>query len=448
MLTLFGRPHRYCDGVSRRSFLKIGGLAGASLLGAGGGSLSLPQILRAESQSGRRSHKSVIMVYLSGGIAHQDTFDLKPEAPTEVRGEFKPISTNVPGVQFCELLPKLAQSADKLAVIRSIVGLRDEHSSWQNLTGYSMGEAQREGRPNFGGVISKSQGHVDPLLPPAVDLFPTMQHKPYNSGGAGALGRQFDPVKAEGERIAEMRLRFYSKTDLADRKKLLDELNGFRRSAESEETPMDTAQQRAVEVLTSGKLVEALDVEREDKKLRERYGIGSPKHQGDGAPQWNDQLLMARRLVEAGVRCVTVAYGFWDTHGGNFRALKERLPTFDAGISALVEDLHQRGLDKDVTVIVWGEFGRTPKINKDAGRDHWPAVCNALLAGGGMNVGQVIGSTTADAGHAKDRPVHYLDVLATMYDRLGINHTDLIRDQADIPIPILPPGARVIRELV
>jgi uncharacterized protein (DUF1501 family) len=275
-----------------------------------------------------------------------------------------------------------------------------------------------------------------------------MQHKPYNSGGAGALGRQFDPVKAEGERIAEMRLRFFSKTDLANRKKLLDELNAFRRSAESEDTPMDTAQQRAVEVLTSGKLVEALDVEREDKKLRERYGIGSPKHQGDGAPQWNDQFLMARRLVEAGVRCVTVAYGFWDTHGGNFRALKQRLPRFDAGISALVEDLHDRSLDKDVTVLVWGEFGRTPKINKDAGRDHWPAVSNALFAGGGMKVGQAIGSTTADAGHAKDRPVHYLDVLATLYHQLGIDHTELIRDQSEIPIPTLPPAARVIRELV
>ncbi|RIK80404.1 MAG: DUF1501 domain-containing protein [Planctomycetota bacterium] len=446
-ITLFGPAERYCDGVSRRSFLKIGSIAGASLLGAGG-ALTLPQILRAEEQTGRRSHKSVIMVYLSGGIAHQDTFDLKPNAPAEVRGEFNPIDTNVPGVQFCELLPKLSRVADKLAVVRSIVGLRDEHSSWQNLTGYLMNQAQREGRPNIGGIVSKSLGQVDPLLPAAVDLFPTMQHRPYNSGGAGVLGRQFDPVKAEGERLAEMRLRFYSKTDLANRKKLLDELNRFRRTADSVETPMDTAQQRAVEVLTSGKLVEALDVEREDKSLRERYGIGSPKHQGDGAPQWNDQLLMARRLVEAGVRCVTVAYGFWDTHGGNFRTLKKQLPVFDAGIAALVEDLHARGLDKDVTVCVWGEFGRTPKINKDAGRDHWPAVSNALLAGGALRVGQVIGSTTNDAGQAKDRPVHFLDVLATLYHQLGIDHTALIRDQADIPIPILPPGARVIRELV
>jgi hypothetical protein len=446
-MTVYGPAHRYCDGVSRRSFLKIGSLVGSSLV-AGLGGLSLPQILRAEEQTGRRSHKSVIMVYLSGGIAHQDTFDLKPDAPAEVRGEFKPIDTKLPGVQFCELLPKLSQAADKLAVIRSVVGLRDEHTSWQNLTGYPMNEAQRDGRPNIGGIVSKSLGQVDPLLPAAVDLFPTMQHKPYNSGGAGVLGRPFDPVKAEGERLAEMRLQFFTKNDLANRKKLLDDLNRFRRTAESGESPMDTAQQRAVEVLTSGKLVEALDVEREDKKLRERYGIGSPKHQGDGAPQWNDQLLMARRLVEAGVRCVTVAYGFWDTHGGNFRALKERLPVFDAGIATLVQDLHDRGLDKDVSVVVWGEFGRTPKINKDAGRDHWPAVSNAILAGGGMKVGQAIGSTTTDAGHAKDRPVHYLDVLATLYRQLGIDHTALIRDQGDIPIPILPPGARLIRELV
>jgi hypothetical protein len=455
MLTLWNGTaraagERYCDGVSRRSFLRIGSLAGTALAASGfGPGLSLSQLLRAEERSGKRSQKSVIMVYLSGGIAHQDTFDLKPTAPAEVRGEFKPIATKLPGVQFCELLPKLSAAADKLAVIRSVVGLRDEHSSWQNLTGYLMNDAQREGRPNVGGVASKALGPVGPLLPAAVDLFPTMQHRPYNSGGAGALGRQYDPVKAEGERLAEMRLKFMSKGELADRKKLVDELNHFRRTADRfAETPMDTAQQRAVEVLTSGKLVEALDVEREQKNVRERYSGGSPQHQGDGAPQWNNQLLMARRLVEAGVRVVTVAYGFWDTHGGNFRALRERLPVFDSGLSALVEDLHERGLDKDVMVLVWGEFGRTPKINKDAGRDHHPAVSNALIAGGGMKMGQIIGSTDSTAARAADRPVHYLDVLATTYHHLGIDHTLLIRDQGDIPIPILPPGAHVIRELV
>jgi uncharacterized protein (DUF1501 family) len=245
-----------------------------------------------------------------------------------------------------------------------------------------------------------------------------------------------------------MKLSSLTSGRLDERRALLDSLNGPRTASGADSAGFDVAQQRAYEVLTSGKVVAALDVEREDKRVRERYGQGSPKHQGDGAPQWNDQLLMARRLVEAGVRCVTVAYGFWDTHGKNFSTLRKRLPVFDQGISALVEDVYERGLDRDVTTVVWGEFGRTPKINKDAGRDHWPTVNSAILAGGGMRVGQVIGSTDNIAARAKDRPVHYHDVLATLYHNLGIDHTSLIRDQTERPIPILPGTAQVIRELV
>ncbi|MGE3315685.1 MAG: DUF1501 domain-containing protein, partial [Planctomycetaceae bacterium] len=205
---------------------------------------------------------------------------------------------------------------------------------------------------------------------------------------------------------------------------------------------------RAFDVLTSSKLVTALDLEKEDPKVRERYGKGSPNHLGDGAPQWNDQLLQARRLVEAGVRCVTVAYGFWDTHGGNFAHLKNQLPLFDRGVSALVEDVYARGLDKDVTVVVWGEFGRTPKINKDAGRDHWARVNGALMAGGGMRVGQVIGATDKIADSAVDRPIHYREVLATIYHNLGIEPDDAVVDIAGARRPILPPSTRPIGELI
>src|SRR5579871_3537713 len=181
--------NRFCDGVSRRSFLQIGGLAV--------GGLCLPELLRAEQRAGTgSSKKSVIMVYLSGGISHQDTFDLKPDAPKEVRGEFNPIDTNVPGIQICELLPRLSAVMDKIAVVRSLVGLRDEHSSFQNITGYRMNDSQREGRPNFGSVVSRVLGPVDPVTPPFVDLFPTMQHKPYNSPGPGYLGRAYSAVKA------------------------------------------------------------------------------------------------------------------------------------------------------------------------------------------------------------------------------------------------------------
>jgi hypothetical protein len=437
MLTVLGSPHRFCDGLSRRSFLQIGGLAL--------GGLSLPSLFRAEAQAGaRRSHKSVIMVYLSGGLAHQDTFDLKPDATPEIRGEFKPIATNVPGIQIGELLPRISRCMDKFVALRSIVGLRDEHSSWQNMTGYQMNNAKRDGRPHVGAVISKVLKQVDPVVPSFVDLFPTMQHRPYNSPPAGRLGRISNPVKVDGQDLEPMKLTITSE-QLEQRRELLKQLETARRDIDA--AGMDIYYRRAFEVLTSSKLVQALDVTREPEKVRERYGRGSPKHQGDGAPQWNDQLLMARRLVEAGARCVTVAYGFWDTHGRNFQTLRKQLPLFDQGISALVEDIYSRGLDRDVTVLVWGEFGRTPKINKDAGRDHWAPVNGALLSGGGMKTGQVLGSTDKDAAYAKDFPIHYHDVLATVYHNLGINPHAMVQDVSGRPAPILPTEAQVIAQV-
>jgi uncharacterized protein (DUF1501 family) len=439
MLTFLGSKARYCDQLSRRSFLQIGGAATL-------GGLTLPGLLRAEAR--RQSHKSVIVVYLSGGLAHQDTFDLKPTAPSEVRGEFKPIPTNVPGVQFGEHLPKLAKCMDKMALLRSIVGLADEHSSWQNMCGIGMDAAKREQKPHFGSVVARVEGPVDPLVPPFVDLFPTMQHKPYNSPHAGKLGRAASAVKVDGDEVAVMKNLSVSADRLADRKGLLDTMDNLRRAADStDRTAADTFHNKAFDVLTSSKLVEALDVTKEPVAVRDRYGRGSTKHLGDGAPMWNDQLLMARRLVEAGARVVTVAYGFWDTHGGNFSHLKKHLPLFDTGISALIEDIYARGLDKDVTVLVWGEFGRTPKINKDAGRDHWARVNGALLAGGGMKVGQVIGSTDAIAATVKDDPIPYPNVLATVYRNLGLDPHGMVYDMAGRPNPILPSSTQVIGKL-
>jgi len=444
MWTWCGRGQRYCDGLSRRSFLQLGGLAV--------GGLTLPRLLQAETARNPRAglgHKSVIMVYLSGGLSHQDTFDLKPEAPLELRGEFHPIATTVPGLQISEHLPKLAQVADKFSLVRSIVGQRDEHSSFQNLTGYTMGEVERNGIPNFGSAVARVQGPVDPLTPPFVDLFPTMQHRPYNSTGAGYLGSAYNQVRADGEDLASMKLRYIPPQQFESRHQLLDQLDHFRRQADVGGLD-DVAEsyRRAFDVLTSSRIVDALDVEKEDPLLRERYGKGSSKHLGDGAPLWNDQLLIARRLVEAGVRVVTVAYGFWDTHGNNFQHLKQHLPTVDAGLSALIQDLSDRGLDRDVSLVVWGEFGRTPKINKDAGRDHWAPVQTALFAGGGMRMGQVIGATDKDAAYASERPVHYRDVLATVYRNLGIDPHDYVRDRNERPVTLLPDDARAIRELV
>lgn len=440
MLTVLGPRARYCDGLSRRSFLKVGAL--------GVGGLTLPQLMRAEAASGKRSHKSVIMVYLSGGMAHQDTFDLKPNGPAELRGEFKPIPTNVTGVQFGEHVPKLARCADKLAVIRSLVGQRDEHSSWQSTTGTTMDAAKRENKPHFGSVVARMQGQTDVTVPAFVDLSPTMQHKPYNSPGPANLGRAAAPAKVDGDELAVMKDLAVTPDQLQDRKALLERIDAFRKaSGQTNAVPADTFHDRAFDVLTSSKLVEALDVTKEPERTRQRYGKGSPKHLGDGAPQWNDQLLMARRLVEAGCRVVTVAYGFWDTHGGNFRYLKDHLPLFDTGVSALVEDVYARGLENDVTVCVWGEFGRTPKINKDAGRDHWSRVNFALLSGGGMRTGQVIGSTDSAAGEAKDDPIPYASVLATVYKNLGIDPHAMVYDVSNRPNPILPGGIMPIDKL-
>jgi hypothetical protein len=421
--------------------MQVGGLAV--------GGLSLADVLAAESKTPQKRHKSVIMVYLSGGMPHQDTFDLKPDAPSEVRGEFKPIATSVPGIEFCELLPRLAMVADRCSIVRSIVGQRDEHSSFQNLTGYTMGEVQRDGIPNFGSIVARVEGPTNPVTPAFVDLFPTMQHRPYNSTGAGYLGSAFNQVRADGEDLASMRLRYVEGNQFAARRNLLGQLDSFRRQVDAASlSNMDESYRRAFDVLTSSRLVDAMNVENEDPALLARYGRGSSKHLGDGAPTWNDQLLIARRLVEEGVRVVTVAYGFWDTHGNNFGHLRQHLPTFDAGVAALVEDIYARGLDQDVSVVVWGEFGRTPKINNQAGRDHWAPVQSALFAGGGMNVGQVIGSTDKTAAYAAERPIHYRDVLATIYHNLGIDSTNFVRDQAERPVRILPDDARPIRELV
>ena len=437
MLRVLGPSARLCDGIPRRSFLQIGAL--------GLGGLTLGNLMKAEAASGKKNHKSVIMVYLSGGLAHQDTFDPKPDAPAEVRGEFKPIATKLPGVRFSELVPKLAASADKFITIRSIVGQPDEHSSWMSYTGTPMVAAKRDKKPHFGCVVAKLQGQTDPVMPAFVDLSPTMQHKPYNSPGPAMLGSRTAAVKVDGEEVGVMKTLSVPADRLSDRKALLEGMDRIKRGNDrSTGLSAETFHDRAFEVLTSSKMVDALDITKESQTARDRYGKGSPNHMGDGAPMWNEQLLMARRLVEAGARVVTLGYGFWDTHGQNFKHFKQHMPTFDQGISALIEDLSARGLDRDCTVVVWGEFGRSPKINKDAGRDHWARVNGALLAGGGMKMGQVIGNTDSVAGEAKNDPIPYPWVLATVYKNLGIDPHAMVVDVGGRPNPVLPSSVGII----
>jgi hypothetical protein len=446
-MLLFRGPRRAadCDGVSRRDFLKVGGLVM--------GGMALPDLLRAEAAAGvARSHKAVIMVFLAGGPPHQDMVDLKPDAPAGIRGEFKPIDTNVAGIQVCEHMPKLAQRMDQMTIIRSIVGCVDEHTAYHCYTGYPESLGRRQGgRPALGSVVSYLKGSVDPAVPPYVGLSPrTGEPRWGDPGQPGYLGLAHAPYTPfRGGEMIDPASVGLDADRISRRKGLLDQFDGVRRLADRPGAldGMDAFRRSAFEILTSPRLRDALDVTKEDPKLRARYGIGDMKNEADGPPCCNDHFLIARRLVEAGARFVTVAFGRWDTHGQNFRSNSKRIPKLDNALSTLIDDLHARGLDKDVAVVVWGEFGRTPKINKDAGRDHWPRVSMAMLAGGGWRHGQVIGSTDRDGGSAKDRPVPIQSVHATIYRHLGIDPGTAVPDRANRPMYLLD-DREPIRELI
>jgi hypothetical protein len=447
MLTIYGQASRMCDGVSRRSFLKIGGL------GVSGGCLTLSDIFRAEAATGRSSsHKAVINIFLGGGPPHQDMWEIKTEAPKEIRGEFKPINTNVVGIQIGEVFKQIAARADKCVFIRSVVGALDRHEAYQCNTGWlreSM--ANMGGRPCMGSAVSKLKGPVDAAVPPFVGLARRTQHMPWSdSGTPGFLGVAHAPFKPDGQGMNDLTLKGVGLEQLGDRRKLLSSFDTLRRDLDSggQMQGMDSIRERALSVLTSSKLLDALDVNKEPAKLRERYGDGQPyKYQYDGAPTCNDQLLMARRLIEAGVRVVSLSYGRWDSHGQNFALVRDHGGKLDQCVTALMDDLESRGMLQDVTIVVWGEFGRTPRINGGAGRDHWPQVSCALLAGGGLKTGQAIGATNRLGEYADQRPVKFPEIHATLYHALGINPaTTTINDPTGRPQHLVE--AEPMRELV
>ena len=450
MLTLFGRANRYCDGISRRSFLRIGAL------GVGASSLTLADIFRAEAlgvpapSTGR--HKAVINIFLGGGPPHQDMWDIKTEAPAEIRGEFKPIDTNVTGIQIGETFPQIAARMDKCAIIRSVVGAKGGHDAVQCLSGWPKESMKNEGgRPSIGAVLAKLQGPVDPSVPPFVGLAAPTQHPQWSDPGTpGFLGSSFAAFKPDGPGMADLTLKGTSIDQLSDRRTLMRSFDGLKKEIDTTGSlkGYDSLTERALGVLTSSKLLDALDLDKESEKVRARYGDGKPyQYQFDGAPTVNDQLLLARRLVEAGVRCVTLSYGRWDAHSKNFDLVRDHGAKLDQGLSALIDDLDVRGLLNDVSVVVWGEFGRSPRINKDAGRDHWPQVSCALLVGGGMKTGQVIGATNRLGEYAKDRPVHFGEVVATLYHNLGLNpETMTINDPGGRPQHLVEHSA--IKELI
>ncbi|MSQ97189.1 MAG: DUF1501 domain-containing protein [Gemmataceae bacterium] len=421
MLNIHGPASRYCDGVTRRGVLKIGAFAfGATYF-------SQADLYRAEANSAApTSHKAVINIYLGGGPPHQDMWDIKTEAPIEIRGEFQPIQTNVNGIQIGETFQRMAQHMDKCVVIRSVTGCADRHDAVQCLTGWPHGSmATMGGRPSVGSAVAKVMGPADPSVPPFVGLCAPTQHRPWSdSGQAGFVGPAYAPFRPDSQGMADMRLNGISVDRLDERRRLISSFDSLRRDIDINGSiqGLDAAQQRALGVLTSSRLLDALDVSREPQAVRDRYGDGKPyQFQYDGAPTVNDQLLIARRLVEAGVRCVTLTFGRWDSHGQNFQLVRDHGGKLDQCLSALVEDLDTRGMLNDVTIVVWGEFGRTPRINNGAGRDHWAPVSSCLMVGGGMRTGQVIGATDRLGGYATQRPVYSGEVIATIYRNLGIN---------------------------
>lgn len=404
MLTISGDRYLSCDGIRRRNFLKIGAL--------GMGGLALPDLLRLEAKDGKKSStKALINVHLSGGPSHQDMWDLKPDAASEIRGEFRPIPTNVTGMEICELFPKLARMADKFALIRGMVGSVDEHSYSTAMTGYSQQALKSVGgHPSIGSVVSRlSQSSADRALP-YVSLMGHVTpgylgpvHQPYVPDGGGRSNLSLGKINAD---------RLKGRTDL------LNELDTMRREVDGNHQmeAMDSFTQKAVEVVTSGRMGDALDVEKEDKATKKRY-LGDSS--GQGRMGGNRNFLMARRLIEAGVRCIAMSWGGWDTHENNFKTLRDQLPALDMGVSALIQDLSERGMLDDVSIVLWGEFGRSPKISNNAGRDHWPRVSAAFMAGGGIRAGQVVGASDRQAADAVT-PVHLHQIHATLYRNLGI----------------------------
>lgn len=466
MLTVTGPAFRHCDGVSRRSFLVAGAF--------GFGGWNLADLLRAEDTIGlRASRKAIINIHLDGGPPQLDTIDPKPHAPLEIRGEFAPIQTALTGVQISELMPQVAAAADRFAFIRTLVGSAGRHDAFQCQSGFDQKDLQAfGGRPAVGCVVSRLFGTPDDVTPPFVDL---MQGRPLvrNSARPGFLGPSFQPFRPDMSKMFQRALESGMKGELArlgsnqttsltlnpalshtrldDRRSLLTGLDRIKRGVDASGmmTAMDRFQQQAVGILTSGQFADAMDLSLEDPAVVARFvapavrqGVQSTTSEG---PDCTRKFLLARRLIEAGVRCVSVSISDFDTHSSNFERMRHLMPIVDHGLTALVTDLEERGMLDDVSIVVWGEFGRTPRINsKNGGRDHWPRVGPCLLAGGGMRTGQVIGETDRIAGTAVSRPVTYQDVFATLYRNLGIEARQMtIEDPQGRPQYLLDEGTPI-----
>lgn len=435
---------RLCDGVSRRRFIEIGSLSAFGL--------SLNGLLRREAQatdssrpamrSGRQ--RSVILIWQHGGPSQLDTFDMKPLAPAEVRGPYQPIASTLPGLEVSELCPEQAKIMHLSTVIRSFTHNDGDHWSaahWM-LTGRrgANGSDRAPRQPSMGAVASRLLGPREPGALNAVNMndggfgyhgaaWLGISHNPFGYGDY-SYGNEAGKLPTGDEKSFSL-VDGLSPDRLMNRVQLQQQFDALRKKLDSDATfeQIDSVDQQALDLVLSGRIREAFDLEREDQSTRDRYGEG-----------WGAQALLARRLIEAGVRFVSLNTGYWDDHGHIERALDQKMPRHDRAVGVLIQDLAERGMLDDTLVISAGEFGRTPVINKDAGRDHWPQAQSVLLAGGGYRHGQVIGSTNAKAEYPTSRPVGVEDFCAIVYHALGLRHDDTLIDHTGRPMHLLPGG--------
>ncbi len=441
---LSGKTSADCSGVSRREFIRVGGL---SALG-----LSLPAFLNLKNQANAsentlgRPITNCILMWKQGGPSHIDTLDPKPDAPEEIRGEFSTIQTCLPGIRISEHLPRLAQQFDKLSLIRGHNPKNGSHGRADHLmmSGRPFNAAMTF--PCYGSVVAKERGYRDGMFP-FVQLGRYIDRR-FGGGVAGFLGDQYnafevlDDPSRSNFRVRDLSVREQDRPRLQRRYRMLQQMDNYQAAVESENSPVvetrDAFYERAYTLVTSPAARRAFDLDREADRTRDMYGRN----------QFGQSCLLARRLIEAGVHFVTVTSGGWDTHRNNFETLRtRRLPPLDQGYAALLQDLHQRGL-LETTLVVWfGDFGRTPKVNPSAGRDHWATAGVACLGGGGVRTGQVIGATNANGEVVVDNPVNPEDLAATIYQALGIPLHTWYRAQDGRPIELVPTG-RPVRQLI
>ncbi len=415
MLTIWGKQKStFCDRITRRSFLQVGGLGLAGL--------TLSDLYRHQAQAAdaeQAKRKAVIVVYLNGGPAQHDMFDMKPKAPAEFRGEFQPIQSNVPGMDVCELMPNHAKIMDKMSIVNGLQVITSGHNLYEASTGFASNV--RPKRPSVGAVVSRFGKHNRQDMPAWVNnaghsdpAFLGPRHAAFNPSG-GLMKDLFSNGGIPDDQTALLRSLDNFKSDVFANKELL---------------ATDTFTDKALQMLSSTKIREAFDLKKEPEEIKARYGTAS--YGGTG-------LLQALRLAEAGVSLITV-YGpgnnKWDTHKDNFKIMRETiLPHYDQSIPAMIEDLYVRGLDKDVLIAIYGEFGRTPRINKNAGRDHYPQSGFVQLAGGGMKMGQTIGDTglRGDWDISRSQPYTIQNLISTFYHHLGIDPSIKVPDNFGRP---------------